>query len=63
MDIKMWIIYSFVISIPSLGKLPLVLGRAFRYLQGPLESDPKCEDMLDYMIFHFLIFKIIYFFN
>jgi len=53
--------YALILAIPSLGTLPLVLGKAFCYPGGPLEGDPQCSNMLGYMNINSLIFNLILF--
>lgn len=58
-DLRMNHIYSFMLGLPSVGTLSLVLGRAFCFPGGPLESDDKCTNMLGYMKFIGLVFTVI----
>lgn len=61
MDVRIKYSYSLILAIPSLGTLPLVLGKAFCYPGGHLEGDPQCSNMLGYMNINSLIFNLILF--
>lgn len=61
LEVRIKFSYSLLLSIPSLGTLPLVLGRAFCFPGGPLEGDPQCDNMLGYMNINSLIFNLILF--
>lgn len=61
LDIRIKYSYSLFLAIPSLGTLPLVLGRAFCFPGGPLEGDSQCGNMLGYMNINSLIFNLILF--
>jgi len=62
-DLRMSSIYSYIISLPSIGTLPLVLGKAFCFPDGPLSDDPKCKNMLGYMMVNALVFTLILYTN
>jgi len=61
LDYRMKNSFPYLISVPSLGTLPLVMGRALCYPGGMLEGDPNCESILGFMIINSLIFFIILF--
>jgi predicted permease len=61
MDVRFTRSYPFLISMPSLGTVPLVLGRALCYPGGMLEGDPQCPSILGFMVMNKLIFNIILF--
>jgi hypothetical protein len=53
--------YSFnlLTSLPSIGTLPLVLGKSLCYPGAPLEDDPECANILGFMLMNYLIFQLI----
>jgi len=58
-DVRMANLYSFVLALPALGTLPLVLGQAFCFPEGPLENDIRCKNIIGYMKINSLIFNLI----
>ena len=61
LDIRISRSYPYLMSFPSLGTLPLVLGRALCYPGGMLEGDPNCTNILGFMMMNFLVFQIMLF--
>jgi len=58
LDIRISYSFSLLCCLPSIGTLPLVLGRAFCFPGGPLEGDYQCQNILGYMMINFLVFQI-----
>ena len=50
--------YSLLCCLPSIGTLPLVLGKAFCFPGGPLEGDSQCGNILGFMMINFLVFQV-----
>ncbi len=50
-----------LLAFSSLGTLPLVLGKALCFPGGMLEGDPKCDDIVGYMVINKLVFQILLF--
>jgi predicted permease len=61
LDVRFTWSYPYLISMPSLGTLPLVLGRALCLPGGMLEGDPQCPNILGFMVMNKLIFNILLF--
>lgn len=55
LDIRISHSFCLLCCLPSLGTFALVLGRAFCFRDGPLEKDPKCENIQGYMMVNYLI--------
>jgi predicted permease len=53
--------FPYLISLPSIGSLPLVLARSFCYPDGMLEGDPNCKDIQGFMVMNCLIYFVIVF--
>jgi predicted permease len=58
LDVRFSNTYPYILAMPSLGTLPLVLGRALCYPGGMLEGDPQCSNVLGFMMMNFLIFEM-----
>jgi predicted permease len=58
LDVRISSSFSLLCCLPSIGTLPLVLGRAFCFPGGPLEGDPQCSNILGYMMINYLVFQI-----
>lgn len=61
LDCRMTNSFPYLVSIQSLGTLPLVMGRALCYPGGMLEGDPYCDSILGFMIMNSLVFFILLF--
>jgi predicted permease len=61
-DIRIIHSFTLFISLPSLGSLPLILGRALCVPGGPLDGDPRCPVILGFMVSDLMIFQIQMFF-
>ncbi len=57
-DVRIHSSFNLLCCVPSVGTLPLVLGRAFCFPGGPLEGDPQCLNILGYMMINYLVFQI-----
>jgi predicted permease len=55
--------FSLLNSLPSLGSLPLVLGKALCISGGPLDGDPKCSVITGFLVIDLMIFQIQMFFT
>jgi predicted permease len=53
---------SLLISLPSLGSMPLVLGKALCISGGPLDGDPRCSFVTGFLVMDLMIFQIQMFF-
>src|SRR5690606_31928715 len=62
LDTRVKNIYSLLASLPALGSLPLVLGKALCNEGGLLYGDPKCNDLLGFMVLDLTVFQIQLFF-
>jgi hypothetical protein len=51
--------FSLLTSLPSIGTLPLVLGKSLCFPGAPLEDDPQCANILGFMLMNYLIFQLI----
>jgi predicted permease len=60
-DVKVNYAYVLMNGFPSLGSLPLIIGKALCYEGCPLYRDPNCKDILGLMLVNYLIFSIIIF--
>jgi hypothetical protein len=58
LDVRYKRTYPYVLAMPSLGTLPLVMGRALCYPGGMLEGDPQCVNIQGFMMMNFLIFEM-----
>jgi len=58
LDVRISSSFALLCCLPSIGTLPLVLGRAFCFPGGPLENDPQCSNILGYMMINYLVFQI-----
>lgn len=58
LDIRISSSYNLLCCVPSIGTLPLVLGRAFCFPGGPLEGDEQCSNILGYMMINYLVFQV-----
>jgi len=61
LDLRISSSFALLCCLPSIGTLPLVIGRAFCFPGGPLEKDPQCSNILGYMMINYLVFQIILF--
>jgi len=53
--------YMLVNTLPALGSLTLVLGKALCYPGCPLYGDPQCDNILGLMMITYLIYNILLF--
>jgi hypothetical protein len=51
--------YYLLLSLPSIGTLPLVLGKSLCYPGGPLEGDKDCVNIQGFMLLNYFLFQII----
>ncbi len=58
LDLRISSSFALLCCLPSIGTLPLVLGRAFCFPGGPLEGDVQCSNILGYMMINYLVFQI-----
>jgi hypothetical protein len=61
LDVRFKNSYPYLVSMPSMGSMPLVLGRALCYPGGMLEDDPQCSNVQGFMLMNFLIFQTMLF--
>jgi hypothetical protein len=61
-DVRIAHSFSLFVSLPSLGSLPLILGRALCITGGPLDGDPRCSVIIGFMVTDQMIFQIQMFF-
>ncbi len=61
LDVRFSRSYPYLVSMPSMGTLPLVLGKALCYPGGMLDGDSQCKTILGFMMMNFLIFQMISF--
>ena len=47
--------YNIITAIPAMGALPLVIGKAFCFPNGPLEGDIHCDNMVGLQMMCYLI--------
>jgi len=57
-DVRINSSFNLLCCVPSIGTLPLVLGKAFCFPGGPLEGDSQCPNILGYMMINYLVFQI-----
>lgn len=60
-DQKIITAYSLVNTLPALGSLTLVLGKALCYEGCPLYGDPQCDNILGLMMITYLIYNFVLF--
>lgn len=47
--------FNLVCTIPAMGALPLVIGKAFCFPGGPIEGDPYCDSMIGLMMLCYFV--------